>query len=812
MSTRHGPYSSLFVIFLLSLFQVINGETGYGEQLFGSFRLRQYGSYGDVTLFHVVIPPHCTRAMWDVVVLKIREECPKTEVNIAIQAGSLPLPNPYNTSFPLHTNTQSRRNLNLITMMSNQPVRFTVGTPSAGGWYMASFLPKSKDNKIEQQGLGSEPCYYYMQMGVSYWQEQDVQSLSTHSRTTVQLSSETNETTAFYRFYVSPLTKTLTFSYQDCQVGSEVNGTEVNETCPVEFRARANGLPNVRYSPPVLCDFNASCSLQIGEPLADTWYYVRIDLLSLDGPSMVNLSFGVAEQKCSEENVQFHSVSHENMNFQTLLVSPNSSLTYSQWNSSDNPSASLHPASDESDPELDPYYPPETLASLPPSDYLPMTSQNPFVSPAWCPPIVPLSSVQYGGANPFKRFIQNTPIMPNTTDGVMVPPEVPVIASFELDLLQDIGGNLVIKANINENMEYEEQASITLCLRRGAIPPLNGTQISCDPNYSVTFTKETALFTFPWIVPFPAPGVWYLSLESQCKSNASKLEPCIDTTYVGLDIGMFGCIDGCGEYGKCHSSIDMGIIYYYCACKRGYRGWACTDDSEAWSQAYFLSRLLLLTLSNTFFIFPCLLALKRRHFVPAIAYFCTLIFSSFYHSCDSGSLCIMSFNTLQFCDFFAAFMAIFLTLITMAKLPAPLKQSLEILGAFGMALGTTYNRFSLWAAAVPVGVGLTVLLISWSRRWYKRRRCYPTTKWRWLLFILPGAAVIITGLCLFAFLETSDNYQYVHSAWHVAMAIGVLFLLPPRESNDKQHYTHMSELVDINTLNSELVMHDDPGY
>ena len=32
-----------------------------------------------------------------------------------------------------------------------------------------------------------------------------------------------------------------------------------------------------------------------------------------------------------------------------------------------------------------------------------------------------------------------------------------------------------------------------------------------------------------------------------------------------------------------------------------------------------------------------------------------------------------------------------------------------------MALGTSYNRFSIWAVAVPVGAGVVVLLISWVR-------------------------------------------------------------------------------------------------
>ncbi|XP_022087178.1 transmembrane protein 8A-like isoform X2 [Acanthaster planci] len=773
MSTQSLLSSLIRATILLPLFYVINGQPGYGEQLFGTFRLKAYGSFGDVTLFHVVMPPHCTTANWDISVLKDTLECPKTSVHLALQPGSLPVTNPYNTSFPPHINTQSQRNLNLFTMSSAQPVRITFWTPTAGDWYLVAFLPRGDNNKIEQQGLGGHTCRYFIQMGVAYWQAEDIKSLSTQTRTTVELATETNYTTAMYRFYVSPLTKYLTFSYQNCQVGSEFNQTEVSDPCPVALRVGPGALPSVR-TPPVLCKSNTSCSVQFGEPLADTWYYVRLDLSSLDEPTSANLSLGVETQKCMEENIQVFPVSSEDMELRTLVLNSNASLIYSPVNPSDNGSAFLHPALEEKESEPESYPPASFTRGL----YLsPLSPHPPPVLSNWCPPVLPLSSAQLGGASPFKKFIWNTP---NATDGLPVSPDTPVVVKFELDLPQDIGGNLVIKADVANKKDLPGQAFVTLCLRQGGIPPLNGTNISCDPEDSLTFNSHSADAAFPWIVPFPAPGVWYLSLESWCKSGAGVV-PCNDTAYVLLDIGLYGCIDNCGEYGSCHSAIDMGILYYYCKCSRGYQGWGCTDDSEAWSQAYFLTRVLLLTLSNLFFIFPFILALVRRHFVPAISFFCTLFFSSFYHSCDADSLCIMSYNTLQFCDFFSAFMSFFLTLIAMARLPVPLRHSLEILGAFGLALGTTYNRFSLWAAAVPVGVGMGVLLISWARRWYKRRRCYPTTKWRWLLFILPGTAIIITGLCLYAFLETSDNYQYVHSAWHVAMAIGVLFLLPPRE-------------------------------
>lgn len=65
----------------------------------------------------------------------------------------------------------------------------------------------------------------------------------------------------------------------------------------------------------------------------------------------------------------------------------------------------------------------------------------------------------------------------------------------------------------------------------------------------------------------------------------------------------------------------------------------------------------------------------------------------------------------------------------------------------------------------------------------RRRHCYPPSWKRWVFYLIPGAACALTGVCLYIFAGTEDNYYYTHSLWHILVASCVVFLLPPKEKN-----------------------------
>ncbi|XP_039588331.1 post-GPI attachment to proteins factor 6 isoform X2 [Passer montanus] len=223
-------------------------------------------------------------------------------------------------------------------------------------------------------------------------------------------------------------------------------------------------------------------------------------------------------------------------------------------------------------------------------------------------------------------------------------------------------------------------------------------------------------------------------------------------------------------------------------CSTGWGGWSCTDDTKAQTVGTQNLATLLLTLSNLMFLPAIAVAVYRFYLVEASVYTYTMFFSTFYHACDQPGvavMCIMDYDTLQYCDFLGSVVSIWVTILCMARLKKILKYVLFVLGTLLIAMSLQLDRRGVWNMMGPCLFALLIMVTAWVHHGAKRRHCYPSSWKRWVFYLLPGITLAFIAISVYAFMETNENYYYTHSIWHVLVACSVAFLLPPRDKHKK---------------------------
>uniref|UniRef100_A0A671W784 Post-glycosylphosphatidylinositol attachment to proteins 6 n=1 Tax=Sparus aurata TaxID=8175 RepID=A0A671W784_SPAAU len=284
-------------------------------------------------------------------------------------------------------------------------------------------------------------------------------------------------------------------------------------------------------------------------------------------------------------------------------------------------------------------------------------------------------------------------------------------------------------------------------------------------------------------LPFPQSTTWYLTLQLTCNSS-----DCGNTSLVSVvpEVFLSACVEDCGTYGECRLLRSYSYLYAACVCKAGWNGWGCTDDSTAQSYRRQLTATLLLTLSNLAFLPAIAVAVTRFYITEASVYLFTMFFSTFYHACDQPGvavMCIMDYDTLQYCDFLGSVCSIWVTILCMARIRDTFKYTVFMLGALLIAMSMQLDRKGLWNLLGPVLCALLFMVTAWVYRGVRRRHCYPPSWKRWVFYLIPGALCALIGVCLYIFAGTEENYYYTHSLWHILVAVCVVFLLPPEEKN-----------------------------
>ncbi|XP_009866399.1 PREDICTED: transmembrane protein 8B [Apaloderma vittatum] len=369
---------------------------------------------------------------------------------------------------------------------------------------------------------------------------------------------------------------------------------------------------------------------------------------------------------------------------------------------------------------------------------------------------------------------------------VSVPPDRPAVFVINLLPVLDSGGVLNLELRLNVSSLCGENVTVFGCLNHEVpLTSADNASVTCETETLAGFllSVNTTASLSRLRIPYPQTGSWYLSLRSLCATEHG-FEPCINVTAeVYLRAYLSPCINDCGIYGQCKLLRTNNYLYAACECKAGWNGWGCTDNAEAFSYGFQLLSTLLLCLSNVMFVPPVAIAVRSHYLLEAAVYIFTMFFSTFYHACDQPGIvvfCIMEYDVLQFCDFLGSLMSVWVTVIAMARLQPVVKQVLYLLGAMLLSMALQMDRHGLWNLLGPSLFALGIMAIAWTARTIRRRHCYPPTWKRWAFYLCPGALIAAAAVLLYAFVETEENYFYIHSIWHLLIAGSVGFLLPPR--------------------------------
>ncbi|XP_047172641.1 uncharacterized protein LOC124840603 isoform X3 [Vigna umbellata] len=418
---------------------------------------------------------------------------------------------------------------------------------------------------------------------------------------------------------------------------------------------------------------------------------------------------------------------------------------------------------------------------------------------------LPVGGASYDSANfPLEPLLKNSSYI-GESDSIWT--------YFLLDIPRGAaGGNIHIQLSSDTKIGYEVYA------RFGGLPSLdiwdyyyaNKTRRSDPSMFFTLYDSSDTKVNF--YIMYAREGTWGFGLR-HLNSNSDYMK--------GLNImsiSLERCPKRCSSHGDCKFSFDASGLtsYSFCSCDRNHGGFDCSI--EIVTHQGHVRQSIFLIVSNAAAILPAYWALRKKALAEWVLYTSSGISSGLYHACDVGTWCALSYNVLQFMDFWLSFMAVISTFLYLTTIDEVFKRAIHTAVAILTALmaATKATRSSNVILVIVIGaLGLFVgWLIEISTKYrslsfpigisFNFSHCLQTIK-RWLYnlvktllrrYHLAFALAGFTALAMAAIswtLETSESYWFWHSIWHITIYTSSFFFLCSKANIEDSETTHPTD-------------------
>ncbi|XP_052728378.1 uncharacterized protein LOC108328932 isoform X3 [Vigna angularis] len=418
---------------------------------------------------------------------------------------------------------------------------------------------------------------------------------------------------------------------------------------------------------------------------------------------------------------------------------------------------------------------------------------------------LPVGGASYDSANfPLEPLLKNSSYI-GESDSIWT--------YFLLDIPRGAaGGNIHIQLSSDTKIGYEVYA------RFGGLPSLdiwdyyyaNKTRRSDPSMFFTLYDSSDTKVNF--YIMYAREGTWGFGLR-HLNSNSDYMK--------GLNImsiSLERCPKRCSSHGDCKFSFDASGLtsYSFCSCDRNHGGFDCSI--EIVTHQGHVRQSVFLIVSNAAAILPAYWALRKKALAEWVLYTSSGISSGLYHACDVGTWCALSYNVLQFMDFWLSFMAVISTFLYLTTIDEVFKRAIHTAVAILTALmaATKATRSSNVILVIVIGaLGLFVgWLIEISTKYrslsfpigisFNFSHCLQTIK-RWLYnlvktllrrYHLAFALAGFTALAMAAIswtLETSESYWFWHSIWHITIYTSSFFFLCSKANIEDSETTHPTD-------------------